>query len=190
MKTASLTIILLLALSACRATEQKAAADGEPEAAAQAEMRTSTGPLGVGSPMPEYRATTLAGEPFEMSEMRGKVVLLNIWATWCGPCRYEIPDLIELQNRFAAKGFDVLGVSVDAPETQKEVAPMVAERGINYPILLDPDGAIANLFETSVIPTSALVDRNGRIVWTHIGIVDVNDREMLDVLNRALDAQS
>jgi thiol-disulfide isomerase/thioredoxin len=136
--------------------------------------------------MPPYKAQTLEGGEFDLASTRGSVVLLNIWATWCGPCRYEIPELIELHETYAERGFQVIGASVDGTESMKEVAPMAKARKINYPVVLDPDGEIADIFETNVIPTSALLDRNGKIVWTRIGTVEADDKELLAAIEAAL----
>ncbi|HVR44661.1 MAG TPA: TlpA disulfide reductase family protein [Thermoanaerobaculia bacterium] len=170
-----LALLLGFSLSACRE-------DGR-----SAQEGTAAGaPVAVGETMPPYTAQTLDGASFDLADLRGTVVLVNIWATWCGPCRYEIPDLIELHRTWAPEGFQVLGVSVDGPETMSEVEPMVKARSINYPVVLDPDGVIANVFETAVIPTSALIDREGTVVWKEIGVIDASDPELLAAMREAL----
>ena len=115
-----------------------------------------------------------------------KVVLLNIWATWCGPCRIEIPELEALHKKLAPEGFEVLGVSIDDPGADQIVRDFVGEQHMTYPVVLDPRGRIADMFQTTVIPTSALIDRNGKIVWMHRGLVRANDPALNAALEEAL----
>lgn len=136
----------------------------------------------VGTSMPAYKAELLDGKSFDVAAERGNVVFLNLWATWCGPCRFEIPELQKLHTDNAAKGFKVVGVSLD--DSGKEaVQQFVTEHAMTYPVALDPDGKLANIFQTTVIPTSVLIDRNGKIVWKKYGAITVDDE-----LRHALDA--
>jgi len=138
----------------------------------------------VGSTMPAYKAELLDGKPFDVAAERGNVVFLNLWATWCFPCRDEIPELQKLHNEYAAQGFKVVGVSLD--ESGKEsVQKFVTDNSMTYPIALDPEGKLANVFQTTVIPTSVLIDRNGRIVWKKYGRIAV-DEELMSALKSAV----
>lgn len=139
----------------------------------------------VGATMPEYSATGLDGSKYELANARGKVVLLNLWATWCGPCRYEIPELEMLHGKYNARGFEVVGVSVDesGPESVKE---FVSEQKMTYPIVLDPEGKLASIFQTSVLPTSVVIDRKGTIVWKKYGAILPNDAELVAAIEKAL----
>ncbi len=134
--------------------------------------------------MPSYDATTLDGRPYELTSE--KVVLLNIWATWCGPCRVEIPELQVLHDEFGSRGFEVVGVSIDDPGANQIVREFVREQQMTYPVVLDPQGRIADLFQTTVIPTSALIDREGTILWVHRGIVRAADPALNAALEKAL----
>jgi thiol-disulfide isomerase/thioredoxin len=136
--------------------------------------------------MPGWTARTVDGKAFDVADMRGSVVLINIWATWCGPCRYEIPELVKLHAEWAPQGFAVLGASIDGRATVGEVEPMMRSFKINYPVVIDTDARIADIFETSVIPTSALIDRNGKVVWTRIGTLHADDAEMVAAIRAAL----
>lgn len=185
MRTLSAAALVLSLFSlACDGTAEAPVADRS--SARSDEVAPAAGPAELGAAMPAYSAQRLEGGSYELAAERGKVILLNIWATWCGPCRYEIPELVKLQNTYGKEGFEVVGVSVDGPETADEIAPFVQAAGINYPIVLDPDGAIADMFETNVLPTSALIDRDGKVVWTHMGVVESDDDELLSVLKEAL----
>ncbi len=189
MKTRNLILIALLAVSFAACRKEKPAADTAASATAGAEVPKTAAPPGtasVGAPLPPYKAQTLDGKEFDFASTKGSVVLLNIWATWCPPCRHEIPELIKLHETYSPRGFQVIGASVDGGESVKDVAPMVKERNINYPVILDPDGRIADLFETTVLPTSALIDKEGKVVWTRVGTIEADEKELIDAIENAL----
>lgn len=139
----------------------------------------------VGDPMPAYSAAYLDGKPLNLAGEKGSVVFLNVWATWCGPCRFETPELQKLQNQYAESGLKVIGVSVDEGDAA-DVKTFVAEQKITYPIAVDPEGRIANLVQTTVLPTSLLIDRTGKIVWRQIGAIMPNDAKLKAVLEKAV----
>lgn len=139
----------------------------------------------VGAVMPDYQATYLDGTTFDVKAERGNVVLLNLWATWCGPCVYEIPELQKMHDEHGAQGFKVVGVSLD--DTGADVVKnFVSERKMTYPVAIDPRGQLAALFQTSVIPTSVVIDRNGTIVWKKFGLIEARDPELAAALEKAL----
>jgi thiol-disulfide isomerase/thioredoxin len=139
----------------------------------------------VGATMPEYSAMGLDGSKFDLGTHRNKVVLLNLWATWCGPCRFEIPELQKMHTQYAPKGFEVIGVSVDEGGVDT-VKQFIAEHEMTYPVVIDAEGKLASVFQTSVLPTSALIDRNGKIVWKHYGLIDANDATLKTAIEKAL----
>ena len=201
MKSISLLICALVVLAGCAKHETTASNPAKPQPNAGATSSKSTSTVAkeppaelasartdVGDPMPAYSAKYLDGKPFDLASEKGKVVLLNVWATWCGPCRFETPELQALQNQYAAKGLKVIGVSVDEGETQA-VKTFVAEEKINYAIAVDPDGRIANLVQTTVLPTSLLIDRGGKILWRQIGAIMPNDAKLKSVLEKAVAAR-
>lgn len=143
------------------------------------------GPVELGSAFPAYSVPSLDGGRFDLSAERGNVVMLNLWATWCGPCRQEIPDLQALHDRYAARRFKVVGVSLDE-ESADVVRKFAAEHRMTYPIALDPEGRASVILETSVLPTTVLVDREGRVVWKKYGVVDTKDAGLNAVLEKAL----
>jgi cytochrome c biogenesis protein CcmG, thiol:disulfide interchange protein DsbE len=152
-----------------------------------APVATQTAPLTVtvGEPMPPYTAKLLDGSDYDVASERGNVVMLNLWATWCGPCRYEIPELEKLHKDHAAERFKVVGVSVDEGGAQV-VKDFVDEQKMTYPVVLDPESRLAIMIDTTVLPTTILLDRQGKVVWKKIGIVTMGDVEMLSAIEKAL----
>jgi thiol-disulfide isomerase/thioredoxin len=190
MKT--LAVVLLAAavsLSGCRKSEQAVTTTQPAGTSAPATTASESQPPGtdVGAPMPEYSAMWLDGSKFELASKRDKVVLLNVWATWCGPCRYEIPELQAIHDRFAPQGFEVIGVSVDESGIEA-VRQFVTEQKMTYPVALDAEGKLANILQTSVLPTSVIVDRSGRIVWKKYGLIEKGDQELESAIQKALAA--
>ena len=172
------TLILLLMLPVACGRSEKTAEVKKPAA-------TTATVVDVGSMMPAYTAASLDGTTFDVSAEKGNVMLINLWATWCGPCRFEIPELQKLHDANASRRFKVVGVSVDEGEP-KVVQEFVAEQKMTYPVVHDPEGKLAVLFDTSILPTSVIVDRTGKVVWKHLGIVSSTDAKMLEALDTAL----
>ncbi len=109
-----------------------------------------------------FTATDLNGKSWTLQDLKGKVVLVNFWATWCPPCQKEMPDLEALYNQYKDQGFVIIAFSED--DEINKVAPFIAERKITYPILLDPGQKIGNQFQVNGIPKSFLYDRDGKLV--------------------------
>ncbi|MCH8556573.1 MAG: TlpA family protein disulfide reductase [Balneolia bacterium] len=128
-------------------------------------MRDITDPSTAGDelkPAPDFTLTDMEGNPFTLSEQRGKIVVLNIWATWCPPCREEIPDFMELQAEFQADDVLFLGVSIDQ-EGWEIVEPFVNEMQINYPQVVD-DGTVVDRFGPIMgVPMTFLINREGYV---------------------------
>ncbi len=110
---------------------------------------------------PEFALRDLKGVEFAFKELRGRVVLVNFWATWCPPCRKEMPDMEALYQRFGPRGLVILAISDETPE---KVEPFIAAKKYTYSILLDPGRKVEQLFSVSGIPKSFLYDRNGKLV--------------------------
>jgi len=135
----------------------------------------STGGFGaeVGERVPEYGAELLSGGEATFADYRGEVVLVNVWATWCGPCRVEMPPIQESYERYREEGFTVLAVSVDAgPGHREKVERFVDEYGLTFPVLLDPEGRVTRVLQTVGVPETFVLDREGRIVKRLIGATD------------------
>lgn len=123
-------------------------------------------PIGEARPFtnhlaPDFVLSDLAGQQVALSELRGKVVLVNIWATWCPPCRAELPMIEEAQRRYGERGFVVL--AVNQAEERALVADFMREHGLSFPVLLDSDGAVSRLYATQALPSSFFIDRQGVI---------------------------
>src|SRR5205823_2562109 len=196
MKSTLATLCAVLLAAACAKHETKPVNPAKPGKAAtsststaspaiNAEPEAASARTDVGDSMPAYTAKYLDGKPLNLASEKGNVIFLNVWATWCGPCRFETPELQALQNQYATKGLKVIGVSVDEGETEA-VKTFVAEQKITYPIALDPEGRIANLLQTTVLPTSLLLDRNGKIVWRQIGAIMPNDSKLKAAVEKAV----
>jgi peroxiredoxin len=115
----------------------------------------------AGAAAPQFVLPDLRGESISLAKFRRDVVLINFWATWCGPCRDELPALEALQQRFAAKGFEVIGVNLDSQA--HNARDFVTRLGISYTVLLDPQFAAASDYGADTMPISYLVDRDGRV---------------------------
>jgi len=184
-------VLVALAALACRGAEK--AVPSSPAKPATATKHTQTQPppepasasANVGDAMPSYTAKTLGGAPYDLASEKGSVILVNVWATWCGPCRFEIPELQKMHDEFGKRGFKVVGVSVDEGEA-KDVQQFVTDQKMTYPIVLDPEGRIANVLATTVLPTSVLLDRHGKIVWREIGAIPAGEPSLKKALAAAL----
>ena len=133
---------------------------------------------------PSFRLADTSGKLVQLSDFRGKPVVLNLWATACGGCRTELPTFVQMDRRYKRNGLTVIGVSLDimyedlenAAEGWARVKPFVTAKGIRYAVLLD-DGSVEKVFNVTALPATYLIDRAGRIAATYIGVVDPIDLE-------------
>jgi cytochrome c biogenesis protein CcmG/thiol:disulfide interchange protein DsbE len=123
----------------------------------------------VREPAPDFTLTDASGERIKLSDSKGKVVLLNFWATWCGGCQTEIPWFIDLHNKYKDAGLNVIGVSMD-DDGWKSVNPYVKEKRVNYTIVIGTQ-SIAKQYAVEAMPVTLLIDREGKIATTHVGLV-------------------
>jgi peroxiredoxin len=124
---------------------------------------------------PDFTLTDANGNSVKLSDYRGKVVLLNFWATWCGPCALEIPWFIEFQQQYKAKGLEIIGVSMDE-DGWSAVKPYMAEHKMNYRVLLGNDSVSQLYGGVESLPTTFLIDRDGRFAFSpHIGLAGKNE---------------
>jgi peroxiredoxin len=129
---------------------------------------------GQRKPAPNFSLKDSDGNAVNLADYRGKVVLVNFWATWCGPCEAEIPWFIEFEKKYKDQGFAVLGVSMD-DDGWKSVRPYIASHKINYRVMIGSEVVSAQFGEIESLPTSFVLDRAGRIASNHIGLVDKVD---------------
>lgn len=119
---------------------------------------------------PEFKLKSTEGKEIKLSDFKGKVVVLDFWATWCGPCRKGVPDLVELQNEYQNK-LVVIGVSLDEISgTSSDVKPFIQSFKINYPIVLGNEKVSQDYGDVQSIPTSFIIDQKGNIVNKHVGL--------------------
>jgi thiol-disulfide isomerase/thioredoxin len=118
-------------------------------------------------PAPDFKLTALDGKPLTIAALEGKVVFLNFWATWCGPCRAEIPDLIALQDRYKGR-LQIIGLNVD--DEQADIQKYVEETGINYPVAMTSNDVRIQFGGIPALPTSFVLDTAGRVVQKHVGL--------------------
>lgn len=126
----------------------------------------------LAKPAPEFDLELLDGGRIRLADLRGKVVLVNLWATWCPACVREAPRLQEVYAAYREQGFVVLGVNTTYQDDRAKVAQFVRERGLTFPIPLDTANVVGPAYGARLLPTSFLIDRSGRIVETQIGEID------------------
>lgn len=140
----------------------------------------------VGDEAPAYSATNMSGDSVALAGLRGKVVLLNVWATWCAPCREEIPFLQTLYDKHKSDGLEIVGVSVDARGQEESIKGFIQDFGMTYPVWRDPDERVQSLYLALGVPASYIIDREGVLKWRHLGIVRETDTTFANALAAAL----
>jgi peroxiredoxin len=160
-------LVGLLALAAC-------SEDGRPATVA------------VGQTAPAFAAPTLAGDTVSLADLRGQAVMLNIWATWCPPCREEMPGLEALQQQYGDQGLRVIGVSIDSRNAAGAVRQFLESNGITFTILHDADERVTGTFRTLGVPETFLIDREGRLVQRWIGKIDAESETIQSAVREAL----
>ena len=121
----------------------------------------------ISGPAADFTLKSLNGKNLKLSEMRGNVVLVNFWASWCGPCRLEMPLLNDLHNKYAPLGFTVIGVNVE--EKTENARSFIKNYPVDFPILLDSQNKVSKLYNVVAMPTTVVVDRDGNMRFLHQG---------------------
>ena len=116
---------------------------------------------------PDFTLKSRQGENVRLSDLRGQVVLLNFWASWCGPCRQEMPILDEIHNKYKALGFSVLGVNLDAKSSK--AFSYLKDTPVSFPVLFDPEGKVSNQYGVQAMPSTVIIDKDGNVRFLHEG---------------------
>jgi peroxiredoxin len=152
-------------------------------AAATLASPLATGAIAQGS-APDFTLRTMNGPNLRLAEQRGRVVMVNFWATWCGPCRQEMPQLDRLYQKYKSSGFVLLGVNVD--EDARKAADVAVKLGVTFPVLLDTDKAVSKLYDLSTMPSTVIIDRDGKVRYFHRGYLagyeDNYDKQIRELL--------
>lgn len=141
----------------------------------------------VGSPAPGYQAATLDGDSVTLASFRGKPVLLNLWATWCAPCRYETPFLQSLYEEWGPRGLELVGVSLDTGNATDLVREFAEEYGVTYTILVDPQMVGMETYQVLGLPATFLIDREGVLRWMKFGPVSETDQDFLSAIETVVE---
>ena len=145
---------------------------------------TAPAALAPASAAPDFTLHAMDGPNLRLKEQRGRVVMVNFWATWCGPCRQEMPQLNRLYEKYKGSGFVLLGVNVD--DDQRKAAEVAGKLGVTFPVLLDTDKTVSKLYELSTMPSTVLIDRDGKVRYVHRGYLtgyeDNYDKQIRELL--------
>jgi thiol-disulfide isomerase/thioredoxin len=129
-------------------------------------------------PAPKFQLQSMAGQAVSLEQFKGKVVMINFWASWCGPCRTEMPILEKLQAKYKPMGFAMVGVNVE-PDSRLAVN-WLKDTPVTFPILFDTKSEVSKLYQVAGMPTTVIVDRKGNLRWLHRGYKPGDENEYLD----------
>ena len=189
-RTAVLAVLVLSGLEfSCSSSNKQAASTQAP---ATAPTATAPGAAAADATAADKAGTMAAnfalkgadGKDIQLADYKGKVVLLNFWATWCGPCKVEIPWFIEFNKTYKDRGLAVVGVSMD-DDGWKSVKPYIAEKKLDYPVVIGNDDISKLYGGVDSLPTTFIIDRSGKIAFVHMGLVgkDTYQKEILSLLD-------
>jgi cytochrome c biogenesis protein CcmG/thiol:disulfide interchange protein DsbE len=140
-------------------------------------------------PAPDFQLRSINNESVKLSDYKGQVVLLDFWATWCGPCKVAMPHIQKLYDEHKERGFVVLSISIDEARTASKVKPYIKSRGYSFTVLLDKETEVVALYNPQkILPYALLIDRNGEIAWRHSGYVAGDEEELEKQVKALLDA--
>ncbi|HVR24318.1 MAG TPA: TlpA disulfide reductase family protein [Candidatus Polarisedimenticolia bacterium] len=135
---------------------------------------------------PDFSLESLDGKTVRLSDLRGKAVLLNFWATWCGPCKIEMPWFVELQNQYASQGFQIIGVAMDEA-SKEDIGKFAKDMGVNYPILIGKEAVGDQYGGVPALPETFVIGRDGKIVDKILGLR--GKAEIEDSIKKALNTR-
>jgi peroxiredoxin len=135
-------------------------------------------------PAPDFTLHSVAGPNLRLKEQRGQVVMLNFWASWCGPCRQEMPRLNRLYEKYRPSGFVLFGVNVD--DDARNAVGVSSRLGLQFPVLLDTDKKVSHLYDLGTMPSTVLIDKDGRVRYVHLGYKDGYEQTYEDQIRQLL----
>ena len=139
---------------------------------------TVPGLAGDGKPAPNFVLKTADGKSVELKKLAGKVVVVNFWATWCGPCRAEIPDMMKVYEQLKGKGLEIVGIALDR-EGWSKVTPFVEKMKMTYPVVVGDEDVTALYGGIDAIPATFVIDKKGNVVGHHVGAMSKADFEAM-----------
>jgi peroxiredoxin len=142
---------------------------------------------GLGSRAPDFSVQDLEGRPLSLSALKGKVVVLNLWATWCGICQQEMPTLDRLYGQFKDReDFALVAVCIDDEGDQSKIASQMERGGYHFPVMIDPSGKLGDAYGVRGVPTTYVIDHSGRIAWSVVGGFDWSSPDLVQALGKML----
>ncbi|HLZ97630.1 MAG TPA: TlpA disulfide reductase family protein [Steroidobacteraceae bacterium] len=139
---------------------------------------------GAGGPAPSFTLAALGGQQAALSQYKGQVVMVNFWATWCGPCQQEMPLLDQMYKKYKPAGFTLIGVNVD--KEAPAVKDLMARKPVSFPVLLDPSNQVSKAYHVDEMPSSVLIDRKGEIRYIHRGYRPGDENEYQDRIRQLI----
>jgi peroxiredoxin len=135
-------------------------------------------------PAPAFTLTTLEGQPSGLSAYKGQVVMVNFWATWCGPCQQEMPLLDQMYKKYKGGGFTLIGVNVD--KEAPAVKALLTRKPVSFPVLLDPANSVSKAYHVDEMPSSVIIDRKGVIRYVHRGYKPGDENDYQDRIRQLI----
>ena len=135
-------------------------------------------------PAPAFTLNALSGQPGALSQYKGQVVMVNFWATWCGPCQQEMPLLDQMYKKYKPAGFTLIGVNVD--KESPAVKELLARKPVSFPVLLDPANQVSKAYHVDEMPSSVIIDRKGEIRYIHRGYRPGDENEYQDRIRQLI----
>jgi peroxiredoxin len=135
-------------------------------------------------PAPQFSLTSLSGEPSGLAQYKGQVVMVNFWATWCGPCQQEMPLLDQMYKKYKPAGFTLIGVNVD--KEAPAVKELLARKPVSFPVLLDPANQVSKAYHVDEMPSSVIIDRKGQIRYIHRGYKPGDENDYQDRIRQLI----
>jgi len=135
-------------------------------------------------PAPQFSLASRAGGEVSLADLRGQVVMINFWASWCGPCRQEFPALDQIYAKYKPMGFTLVAINVESEKADAE--KFLSATPASFPILFDPDNTVSGKYGVSAMPTTVLVDRQGRVRWQHRAYKPGDEAKYIEQIRAAL----